>query len=86
LQTNGTLLDEAWLDFFDQAGFSIGLSLDGPTHLHDKHRVLAKGAGSFEMVMRAARLIKERNREFGVLAVVTEDTIRLGAKGPAGFS
>src|SRR5215469_3816703 len=80
LQTNGTLLDEGWLDFFDQAGFSIGLSLDGPAQLHDKHRVLAKGPGSYENVMRAARLMKERNREFGVLAVVTEDTIRLGAK------
>lgn len=80
LQTNGTLLEEGWLDFFDQAGFSIGLSLDGPAQLHDKHRVLAKGPGTFEQVMRAARLMKERNREFGVLAVVTEDTIRLGAK------
>jgi uncharacterized protein len=80
LQTNGTLLDEGWLDFFDQAGFSIGLSLDGPAQLHDTHRVLAKGASSFDKVMRAARLMKERNREFGVLAVVTEDTIRLGAK------
>ncbi|MBV8098831.1 MAG: radical SAM protein, partial [Verrucomicrobia bacterium] len=70
LQTNGTLLDEGWLDFFDQVGFSIGLSLDGPAQLHDTHRVLAKGPGSFEKVMRAARLMKERNREFGVLAVV----------------
>jgi uncharacterized protein len=80
LQTNGTLLDEGWLDFFDQADFSIGLSLDGPAQLHDKNRVLANGHGSFEKVMRGARLLKERNREFGVLAVVNEDTIRLGAK------
>lgn len=80
LQTNGTLLDEAWLDFFDQAGFSISLSLDGPAQLHDKHRILSKGPGTFEKVMHAAMLMKERNREFGVLAVVTEDTIRLGAK------
>jgi uncharacterized protein len=80
LQTNGTLLDEGWLDFFDQAGFSLGLSLDGPAQLHDRHRVLAKGYDSFEKVMRAAMLMKQRNREFGVLAVVTEDTIRFGAK------
>lgn len=80
LQTNGTLLDEGWLDFLDQAGFSIGLSLDGPAQLHDENRVFANGHGSFEKVMRAVRLMKERNREFGVLAVVTEDTIRLGAK------
>jgi uncharacterized protein len=80
LQTNGTLLDEGWLDFLDEADFTIGLSLDGPAQLHDKNRVFAKGHGSFEKVMRAATLMKERNREFGVLAVVTEDTIRSGAK------
>jgi uncharacterized protein len=80
LQTNGTLLDEGWLDFFDQAGFGIGLSLDGPAQLHDKNRVLAKGHGSFDKVMRAATFMKKRNREFGVLAVVTDDTIRVGAE------
>jgi uncharacterized protein len=80
VQTNGTLLDEDWLDFFDQAGFSIGLSLDGPSQVHDKNRVLAKGHGTFDKVMRAATLMKERNRKFGVLAVVTDDTIRAGAE------
>jgi uncharacterized protein len=80
VQTNGTLLDEDWLDFFDQAGFSVGLSLDGPAQLHDNSRVLANGHGSFDKVMRAASLMKNRNRKFGVLAVVTDDTIRAGAE------
>jgi uncharacterized protein len=80
LQTNGTLFDEDWLDFVDQAGFNIGLSLDGPAQLHDKNRVLANGRGSFEKVLRAATLMKEHNREFSVLAVVTDDSIRIGAE------
>ena len=39
LQTNGTLLDEAWCDFFRENNFLIGLSLDGPQPLHDAYRV-----------------------------------------------
>jgi len=39
IQTNGTLLNEAWCAFFKEAGFSVGLSLDGPQHLHDQRRL-----------------------------------------------
>ncbi len=30
LQTNGTLVDEAWCDLFAANNFLVGLSLDGP--------------------------------------------------------
>ena len=38
LQTNGTLVDGAWCDFFAAHGFLVGLSLDGPQDLHDAFR------------------------------------------------
>jgi serine-type anaerobic sulfatase-maturating enzyme len=37
-QTNGVLLDEAWCEFFREHGFYVGLSIDGPKHLHDQLR------------------------------------------------
>ena len=37
LQTNGTLLDDAWCEFFREHGFLIGLSVDGPASYHDKY-------------------------------------------------
>ncbi|MBM3264371.1 MAG: anaerobic sulfatase maturase [candidate division Zixibacteria bacterium] len=70
LQTNGTLLDEAWCDFFREHGFLIGLSLDGPRDLHDRYRVDKAGKPTFDVVMRAARLMQERGVEFNILATV----------------
>jgi uncharacterized protein len=80
LQTNGTLLDDEWLDLFNGFEFSLGLSLDGPAELHDKNRVLRGQQGTFDKVMQAVSLMRSRQQGFGVLAVVTDDAIRLGAR------
>jgi uncharacterized protein len=37
-QTNGLLVDEDWVRFFDQTGARVGLSIDGPADLHDANR------------------------------------------------
>ncbi len=62
IQSNGTLVDETFLDFCDeQHDFHIGLSLDGPQHLHDAMRSYKIGGGSFNDVYRAAKLIQQRS-------------------------
>ncbi len=70
LQTNGTLLDDEWCEFFTQNEFLVGLSVDGPRHLHDFYRVDKKGTASFDKVMAGLELLKKHKTEFNTLTVV----------------
>ncbi|HWI15152.1 MAG TPA: radical SAM protein, partial [Burkholderiales bacterium] len=36
IQTNGTLLSDAWARFFRQYSFLVGVSIDGPKDIHDR--------------------------------------------------
>lgn len=69
-QTNGTLLDDAWCEFFRQNDFLIGLSIDGPRRLHDAYRWDKGGHPTFERVLRAAQLLKKHQVEFNTLTCV----------------
>ncbi|MFT4113751.1 anaerobic sulfatase maturase [Silvibacterium sp.] len=70
LQTNGTLLDDAWGEFLAKNRFLIGLSIDGPEHLHDAYRVDKGGKPSFARVMRGLDVLKKHGVEFNTLTVV----------------
>ncbi len=70
IQTNGLLLDESWCEFFKQHRFQVGLSIDGPKHLHDAFRVARGGEPSFDRVYRAAKLLQRYGIFFNTLTVV----------------
>lgn len=74
VQTNGTLLDEAWGAFFRKHQFLVGLSLDGVRKSHDANRIGYQGEGTFPEVFRAAELLKRENIEFQVLCVLNSQT------------
>src|SRR5262249_42142021 len=59
IQTNGTLVDERWCRFFSANQFHVGLSVDGPSFIHDQQRVNRVGLGSHHQAMRGFRLLKE---------------------------
>jgi uncharacterized protein len=71
LQSNLSLLDDEWLDFFEQNNFVLGASLDGPARIHEYHRPYVGGRSSFQDVMRGIRLIQGRGMHLSVSAVVT---------------
>ncbi len=50
IQTNGVLLDAAFLKLFDELEVSVGVSLDGDADAHDRHRRRANGQGSYAAV------------------------------------
>jgi uncharacterized protein len=71
LQTNGTLVDEAWCRLFHEEGIEVGLSIDGPAFLHDRNRRTRTGRGTHAAVLRAAALLRESGIPFTVIAVLT---------------
>lgn len=73
LQTNGTLIDEQWAEFFKVNNFLIGLSLDGDRS-DNLYRVDASGRNTFKQVMDALQLFKRYGVEFNILTVVTAHT------------
>jgi uncharacterized protein len=70
LQTNGTLLDDEWCEFFARERFLIGLSIDGPRDLHDRYRVDKKQQPTFDSVIAGLNLLKKHRVEFNTLTVV----------------
>jgi uncharacterized protein len=70
VQTNGTLLNDQWCEFFRENGFLVGLSMDGPRDMHDAYRVDKLGRPTFEKVRRAARLMGRHGVEFNILCTV----------------
>ncbi len=74
LQTNGTLIDDAWCRFLKAHAFSAGLSLDGPKAIHDRYRTHADGSGSFDEAMRAFLLLKKHGVPVNILACVTRQS------------
>lgn len=73
LQTNGVLLDAAWLDLFASYDMTVAVSADGPQS-HDMHRIDHQGRPTFQAVEGAIRLMTSQPRYAdmfkGVLAVV----------------
>lgn len=70
LQTNGTLLTDDWCRFFRQHNFRIGLSIDGPEHLHNIYRKDAHGEGTFARTMHGLELLQKHGVEFNTLTTV----------------
>ncbi len=59
LQTNGTLINEAWARFFHDHHFLIGISIDGPPAIHDAYRRDRAGRPTCDRVLRGLELLKK---------------------------
>lgn len=74
IQTNGTLLDDAWGDFLHDNSFLAGVSIDGPEDLHNAFRTYGSGAASFKDVMRGMEVLRRHKVEFNTLTCVNSLT------------
>ncbi len=72
-QTNGILLNDEWCEFFVKNNFLIGLSIDGPQHLHDKYRTHKGGKPTFDAVLKGIDFLKKHDVEFNTLTVINRE-------------
>ncbi len=76
IQTNGTLLDDAWASFFQENGFLVGISLDGEKSLHNLYRTDASNEDTWNRAVRGLRLLQKHKVDVNALCVVTAQTAR----------
>jgi uncharacterized protein len=71
ITTNGTLLTPADADFFEDFGFAVTVSLDGPRETHDRQRPFKSGRGSFDIIVKRLEPLLARRGAMQVTARVT---------------
>ncbi|MEM1442946.1 MAG: cyclophane-forming radical SAM/SPASM peptide maturase GrrM/OscB, partial [Verrucomicrobiota bacterium] len=75
VQTNGTLVNDKWCDFLNKHNVEVGLSVDGPQHVHDHHRKTRKGDGTWEKTMRGMECLRRNQVPFGVVSVISDISV-----------
>jgi uncharacterized protein len=73
VQTNGVLLDDAYLDLFHRYGVRVGVSIDGDAASNDRNRRYAGGRGSHDRVVAGLGLLtrpEHRDLYAGLLCTI----------------
>ncbi|MFW9783972.1 MAG: radical SAM protein, partial [Candidatus Heimdallarchaeota archaeon] len=76
LQTNGTLITDELARLFAEYRFLLGVSLDGPPHLHDIYRKTIGQTPSHSLVLQGIKRLKKANVEFNILTLVNSKTVK----------
>jgi uncharacterized protein len=74
-QTNGTLIDDAWCEFFAAEQVKVGVSIDGPQPLHDINRVTRSGRGTFDRTIAGIRRLRRHAVPFHVISVLSAESL-----------
>lgn len=71
IQTNATLIDDRWCEFFLTRGVEVGISVDGPPDLANE-RVDRGGAPAYARIMRGVRALQRHGIRFAVICVISD--------------
>ncbi|MBI2898793.1 MAG: anaerobic sulfatase maturase [Planctomycetes bacterium] len=76
VQTNATRITDELARHFGEYRFLVGVSLDGPSDLHDRYRRNAAGRGSHAEVMGGIDRLRRHGVEFNILTLVSDANVR----------
>lgn len=79
IQTNATLVDAEWINLFAKHRVCVGVSLDGPRSINDRHRLDFQGRSTYDRTRRGLDALREAYDcgllpSLGVLAVIDPAT------------
>lgn len=80
IQTNATLVSDDYCKVLKKHGFKLGISCDGPAEINDLFRVYPNGRGSYDSIQKSANLLRNNGLDFGMLAVITKESIKYSDK------
>lgn len=75
LQTNGLLLNSDWAAFLRKYDWLVGISLDGPAHIHDRYRLDRGGVPTHKRVETNARMLLDNDVATNVLCCLTDYSV-----------
>lgn len=78
VQTNGTLLDQEYIDFFNANDIHVGISIDGPFDMHTAQRGTYKS--EYESILTSLKDLNKTEARFGALCVVGKQHIGQAAR------
>jgi len=73
IQTNATLIDDAWCDFFQHHQMRVSVSVDGPL-ASNNDRITRGGRPAYDRIMRGIGHLRRRGIDFSALCVVGDPT------------
>jgi uncharacterized protein len=79
IQTNATLIDDAWCEFFTTNGVRMSVSVDGPPELNGE-RVNRGGAPAYKKIIRGIETLRRHAVPFSALCVVSKPRPGLAAE------
>ncbi|NFA43769.1 radical SAM protein [Clostridium botulinum] len=74
VQTNGTLINDEWAQFFKKNNFLVGFSIDGPKHIQDIHRFNKNRESSFESTIKGVNILKKYDIKINAVGVITNES------------
>lgn len=79
--TNGTLITQEMIDFFNENKFYVSISLDGTKKYNDKYRIAKNGKSVFDMVMERVKLLKNKKFMLSSQSTLANDFFKDYKKG-----
>lgn len=73
--TNGQLFTEEYAKLFVKHGVGVSISIDGPKHINDTHRITKQGTSPFAKAAQAYHLAKQHGVDVGLSTTLTQEVV-----------